>query len=119
MKLGLISSEDFHLFKVTDSIDVAIEEIETFYSNFHSYRWVGGRFVIRMRFPLTDNALALIRESFSDILGINPMEQTVQLPEESNEPEIASLPRLIFIPARKNFGRFRQLINAVNHAERC
>jgi hypothetical protein len=119
LKLGLISPEDFHLFRVTDSIDAAVSEIEMFYSNFHSYRWVGERFVLRMRFPLADSALAEMRESFADILGAHQLEQTVQLPEESNEPEIASLPRLIFIPARKNFGRFRQFIDVVNRAERC
>ena len=114
LKLGLISAEDFHLFKVTDSLEEAIAEIEKFYSNFHSYRWVGERFVIRMRYPLEDAALQGLRENFGDILGIHALEQTVQLPEEANEPEISALPRLIFIPAKKNFGRFRQLIDAVN-----
>ena len=42
---------------------------------------------------------------------------SVHLPEESNEPEIAAFPRLVFSPVKKNFGRFRQLIDAVNLAE--
>jgi hypothetical protein len=40
----------------------------------------------------------------------------VSLPEEQNEPELADMPRLVFVPARKNFGRFRQFIDAVNVA---
>jgi len=116
LKLGLISAEDFHLFKVTDSLETAISEIERFYSNFHSYRWVGERFVLRMQRALTEAALEEIRSGFTDLLGANLLEQTVQLPEEVNEPEIAALPRLVFVPARKNFGRFRQLIDAVNLA---
>jgi uncharacterized protein (TIGR00730 family) len=117
LKLGLISAEDFHLFKVTDRIEDAVQEIEQFYRNFHSYRWVGGQFVMRIQRPIQDAALARIREDFGDILGSNPIEQTVLLPEESNEPEISALPRLVFTPARKNFGRFRQLIDVVNSAE--
>lgn len=117
LKLGLISPEDFHLFRVTDKLEDAIAEIEQFYSNFHSYRWVGQRFVMRIRNALSDSALAGIRRGFADILGANVLEQTTELPEEQNETEIAGLPRLVFVPAVKNFGRFRQLINAVNEAE--
>ena len=73
---------------------------------------------MRLHHPLADVALDRIRGQFTDILGTHLLEQTVQLPEEANEPEIAGLPRLIFIPAKKNFGRFRQLIDAVNQAER-
>lgn len=117
LKLGLISPEDFHLFRVTDKLEDAVAEIEQFYRNFHSYRWVGQRFVIRIHHALSDSALAEIRSGFGDILGTNALEQTTELPEEQNESEIAGLPRLVFVPAVKNFGRFRQLINAVNSAE--
>jgi len=43
--------------------------------------------------------------------------QSAALPEEQNEPDIADLPRLVLLPKRKNFGRIRQLIDAVNRAE--
>lgn len=116
LNLGLISAEDFHLFRVTDSVEDAIEEIETFYLNFHSYRWVGDRFVLRIKHALTEGALEVLRERFSDILLGHSLEQTVALPEEHNEPELLSLPRLILIPGRKNFGRFRCLIDEINRA---
>ena len=35
---GLISKEDLALFKVTDDVEEACEEITRFYSNYHSYR---------------------------------------------------------------------------------
>jgi uncharacterized protein (TIGR00730 family) len=116
LELGLISPEDFHLFKVTDRVEEAVAEIEQFYRNFHSYRWVGNRLVIRMQHALTEEALEGLRQGFRDILGENVLEQTVALPEEHNEPEIVGLPRLMFIPFKKNFGRFRCLIDAVNVA---
>ena len=116
LKLGLISAEDFNLFRVTDSVDVAIAEIQQFYRNFVSYRWVDQRLVLRIRTAITDRALDEIRENFRDIMGTNHFEQTVALPEESNEPELAGLPRLVFVPVKKNFGRLRMLIDAVNAA---
>jgi hypothetical protein len=33
-----------------------------------------------------------------------------------NEPEIWDLPRLVLTPHRRSFGRFRQLIDAINAA---
>jgi len=36
------------------------------------------------------------------------------LRQEKNEPEIWDLTRLILTPYRNNFGRFRQLIDAIN-----
>lgn len=116
LKLGLISPEDFHLFKITDKVEEAVEEIEQFYRNFHSYRWVGNHMVIRIKRAVTDEAIKELQESFADILGKNTIEQTVALPDEQNEPEIHSLPRLIFVPAHKNFGRFRCMIDAINVA---
>ena len=116
LKLGLISAEDFNLFKVTDSVDAAIEEIQQFYRNFVSYRWVDQKLVLRIRTAITDGALDEIRQNFRDIIGTNHVEQTVALPEESNEPELAGLPRLVFVPVKKNFGRLRMFIDAVNAA---
>jgi hypothetical protein len=77
---------------------------------------VGQRFVLRIQHAITDAAVLELRERFEDIIGTNLLEQTVSLPEEQNEPELADMPRLVFVPARKNFGRFRQFIDAVNVA---
>ena len=38
--------------------------------------------------------------------------------ELDEEPEIAALPRLLLTPKRRNFGRLRQLIDAINLAPR-
>jgi hypothetical protein len=38
------------------------------------------------------------------------------LSQEKNEPEIWDLPRLVLKPHRRAFGRFRQLIDAINAA---
>ena len=114
---GHISADDFHLFKITHSVDDAIAEIVGFYRNFRSYRWVGQRLVIRIAKNLAPPAVARLNLDFADILAGGEIVQTSALPEELNEPEIAALPRLVLAPIRKNFGRIRQLIDAINVAE--
>ena len=46
---GLISPEDHALYKVTTHVDESAEEILGFYRNYHSCRWVGDLFVIRLQ----------------------------------------------------------------------
>ena len=117
LRMGLISSDDFSLFKMCNSVDEAIAEIAQFYKNYHSYRWVGQKMVFRLHRPLTEKAIDVINAAFADVLNDNQVTQGSALPQELNEPEIEKLPRLIFTPKRKNFGRFRKLIDAVNAAE--
>lgn len=117
LALGLISSDDFHFFKMTHNVDEAIAEIAQFYRVFRNYRWVGERLVMRLEQRLAPAGLQKLNTDFSDILVGGEIIQTTALPEEQNEPELANLPRLVLAPKRKNFGRIRQLINAVNTAE--
>ena len=117
LKLGLVSSDDFHLFRIAHNVEAAAEEIEHFYLHFHSYRWVGSRMVMRLRRKLTAAAVDKLNTDFHDILAQNEMIQGTALREEQNEPELADMPRLIFVPHRRNFGRLRKLIDAINDAE--
>lgn len=117
LKLGLVSQDDFNLFKMTGTVDEAIAEIVQFYRNYHSYRWVGQRMVFRLHRRLTGPAVEKLNTDFADLLAEGEIVQGRALPEEKNEPEIADLPRLVLLPHRRNFGRFRKLIDAMNVAE--
>src|SRR5205085_483962 len=48
----LISPSDLALFKVTDSVDAAVDEVLGFYRVYHSMRYVGGNLVLRLKRPL-------------------------------------------------------------------
>ncbi|MDA7597443.1 LOG family protein [bacterium] len=113
-RLGLISEADFSLFKITDDIDEAVAEIVTFYRNFHSYRFVKGKMVIRMNFELSDGFVAGLNEDFKDILAEGEFETCKALPQEANEKHLADMPRLIFSAERGRAGRIRELINRIN-----
>ncbi|MCS6977787.1 MAG: LOG family protein [Gemmatales bacterium] len=116
LKRGFISEPDLSLFKITTSLDEAVEEILGFYRNYHSMRYVGERLVLRLQKPLPDEALARIQREFADILAGGTFEQTGPLPAEANESHLAHLARLRFRFDRKSLGRLRQLIDFVNRA---
>ena len=110
----LISPEDVHLYLVTDSVDKAITEILTFYRNYHSLRYVNDMLVIRMSSQLSPEKVEAINAEFAGILVSGKIVQRDALPEESNEPELDELPRLVMHFNRRNLGRLRQLINRIN-----
>ena len=117
LKFGLISEEDLNLFYAAPCVDDAVAHILQFYKNYRSYRWVGNRMVVRLTQRITDAAGKKLSEDFTDVLASGEIVQTVALPEEANEPEIAAQPRLVFTPHRRNFGRIRSLIDGINLAE--
>jgi hypothetical protein len=63
---------------------------------------------------LSQEALVNLNKQFADIVHKGEIIQSTALPQEKNEPEIWDLPRLILTPFRNRFGRFRQLIDAIN-----
>src|SRR6266404_13776 len=116
LKLGLVSSEDFSFFKIAHDVDAAVREILQFYKIYHSGRWVREQLVLRICQPLSKSAIADLNKNFADLIREGAIVQGSALRQEKNEPEIWNLPRLILTPYRNNFGRLRQLIDAINLA---
>jgi|694.fasta_scaffold05492_17 hypothetical protein len=114
LKLGLVSEDDFNFLHHCETVECAVEHIAHFYSNYHSSRWVGGKLVIRLQHPLSQKLVEKMDTEFDDVLASGKFVQSAALPEESSEPDIAHLPRLVFQPRRRNFGRLRSVIDAVN-----
>ena len=115
VRRDLISPEDMALFKVTTSVDEAVREITTFYRVYHSSRWVGDRFVIRMNRALAPELVETLAREFEPIVLEGGMEQRGPLDEErEQEPELDTLPRLVFAARRGSFGLRRQLIDRLN-----
>src|SRR5579863_213365 len=111
---NLIAAEDLSLFKVTDNAELAVDEIVRYYSNYHSLRYVREHLVLRLTRPAPPAMLDRLNREFADILVAGKIEATAPLPEESNEPEIQHLPRILLLFNRRNFGRLRQLIDSIN-----
>jgi hypothetical protein len=63
---------------------------------------------------LREDSVARLNEQFQDVVRSGEIVQTSALRQEKNEPEIWDLPRLVLNPHRRSFGRFRELIDAIN-----
>lgn len=112
LRTGMISEEDMNLFKLTDDVDVAVNDILHFYRHYHSMRYVGDLLVLRMNKPLPDAALTHIRKEFAQILNSGTFEQTKALEEEGSD--VPDKPRLIFAFDRRSHGRLRRMIDYIN-----
>ena len=115
-KFGFVSPDDFQFFKIVRDVDEAIGEILQFYKVYNSVRWVGDQLVIRVCQPLTPSALANLNQEFADLVRKGEIVQGSALPQEKNEPDIWNLPRIVLTPHRRDFGRFRELIDAINRS---
>jgi uncharacterized protein (TIGR00730 family) len=111
---GLISPEDLALYKLTDSIDEAVDEVLGFYRVYHSMRYVRSDLVLRLQHKLAPGLLERIRAEFADIVVSGTFELTEALPAEANDTHLAALPRLRFRFDRKSLGRLRMLIDVIN-----
>jgi uncharacterized protein (TIGR00730 family) len=111
---GLISPEDLSLYTITDDIQVAVDLIRTFYRVYHSSRYVGDEFVLRLKVGICDRDLDFLNREFGDLVASGKIVQTTALAAELADPT-ADLPRLVFKFDRRDFGRLYQMIAHINH----
>ena len=110
----MISPEDLHLFKLCTSHEDAVAEILQFFRVYHSMRYVRNQLVLRLNEALDQPLLDLISAEFPDLLASGQFEQRAALPLEHDDPDLVAKPRLVFHFNRRNFGRLRLLIDAIN-----
>lgn len=112
---GYINDSDFHLFERVDSVDAAVEKINCFYRRYHSLRYVERQLVIRLTSRINKGFVQQLKNHFNDLLiPDGDMYLSGPLPAEDDEPEIADLQRLIVDFNRRDFGRLRKFIDAIN-----
>jgi len=110
----LISPEDFALFRITDSVDEAVQEILKFYRVYHSMRYVRNKLVLRLHAAPKPEQLEHINAHFTDILTTGQFTVRDFLPDERDDEFVLHLPRLVFQFNRRNLGRLRELVNYLN-----
>jgi hypothetical protein len=115
LKRGLIAGEDFSLFTITRDPFEAAQIIHDFYRVYHSSRWVGATFVIRLNKQLSAENLATLEDEFSEIIEPGShLELTSALPEEQDQPNLIDLPRLVFQFNRRNYGLLKAFLRRLN-----
>lgn len=114
---GLISDEDHVLYRITDDVSEAAEEIFGFYRNYHSRRFVGNRMVMRLRAAPTPEELERLNDEFSDICLSGRIEAVDPFPPEVSSDDHLHLPRIALHFDLLNHGRLRQLIDTLNNLD--
>jgi len=112
---GFISGEDFSIFTITKDENEAIEVIENFYRVYHSLRFIDHRLVIRLNKPLTTEQIAILEDEFSELLHEGDHISCCRmLEEESDEPDLADLPRISFVFDHHHYGLLLAFIHRIN-----
>lgn len=112
---GMISPDDMHLFKVTDDVDAAVEEVAGFYRRYHSMRYVGPTLALRLNAPLPAEAVERLNDVYGSILTGGRIEQHAG-PVEGERGELPGLARLTLAFNRRDVGALRLLVNDLNRA---
>ncbi|MBT8374620.1 MAG: TIGR00730 family Rossman fold protein [Deltaproteobacteria bacterium] len=112
---GNISKSDLALFERVESTDDVVERIRRFYSRYHSLRFIGDFLVIRLRSGISQHKIDHLKSRFTKILKPKgKIYLSGPLPQETDDPEIKDLPRLVLDFDRKHFGGLKALIDSIN-----
>lgn len=111
---AMINKDDLNLIKITDDVDVAVRELEHFYEVYHSSRFVGDLFAMRLNRPISAKVLESLQGEFPDLLAAGGYEQTSG-PLEGENGEYPDKPRLVFAFNRLSPSRLRLLIDCINN----
>jgi len=111
---GLVSSEDLALYRVCDSISDATSEIQGFYRNYHSIRFIGKHLVMRLNHEPTPQILEALHEKFGHLCRSGGFEVVQPHSVERSENDHVDKHRLRFDPNRSDAGGLRELINFLN-----
>ena len=111
---GLISAADRGLWRITDDVRDAADEVLGFYRNYQSRRFVDDLLVIRLRSAPTPGEVQALAEEFADICLDGTIEASGPLPAEVGEGDHVELPRLVLRFDRVSHARLRHLIDRLN-----
>lgn len=114
LKRGLISEDDTSLYKICNSPQEGFDWVKFYYSTYHSMRQVRRKLVVRLEKELTGAHVTELNDLFGDIITKGKIEKTYAFPEEANEPELLSKPRIAFSYSQQNAARLNQLFLKIN-----
>lgn len=111
---GLISPNDVSLYRITDEVSVAVEEITHFYKNYHSIRFVDNRMYIRVKRLIPENEFSMMAQRFAYLSSDGVIEQTGPTKEEIADNDEVELHRIALSYGFIGYADLRVLIDAIN-----
>ncbi len=113
LERGFILESDMALFRIASTPIEAVSEIEHFYRNYESARFVGDRLILRLKHAPSEEILASLNDEFADLLAHGSFEVISPTPPEIRERDCIDSERLAFYPVHA-YGRLRQLVDTLN-----
>ncbi|MEZ5175948.1 MAG: TIGR00730 family Rossman fold protein [Acidimicrobiia bacterium] len=116
LRQGMISRHDASLYKVTNSVREAADEILGFFRVYHSQRFVNGKLVLRLTTDVPDDTVRELSDEYADIIDVGGIERVTASKAEIETDDVVDLPRLSFAFDRRSYGRLRTLIDRLNQS---
>lgn len=111
---GLVAPEDLALYRVCDSISDATSEIQDFYRNYHSIRYIGKHLIMRLNDEPSAQLVDSLNSKFGHLCRSGGFEIVQAHGAERAENDFIEKHRLRFDPNRSDAGGLRELINFLN-----
>jgi uncharacterized protein (TIGR00730 family) len=109
----LVAAADMSFISLARTVDDGIAEIERFYRNYQSARYVGDRLVLRLLHAPSRADFARLNHDFADLLAHGAIVPIQATGAELRDEDAVDLPR-IALYANHDYARLRQLIDALN-----
>jgi hypothetical protein len=111
---NLVSPADLALYRVCDSIEDATNEINGFYLNYHSIRFIGKHLVMRLKNEPSPQLVDELNSRFAHVCRSGSFESVGPHAAEISDNDQLDKFRIRFDPERSDAGGLRSLINFVN-----
>jgi uncharacterized protein (TIGR00730 family) len=111
---GYAGDSDRCLYRITNHITEAVREVTNFYDNYRSVRWVGDQLIVRLNNAPSASRLAALNSEFAEWMGPEGMSIVSPLPVEVGERDDVDAARVALRWNRRQPGRLRLLIDALN-----
>jgi len=111
---NMIGEFDRDMYVITDSPEMACEQILAYWHNYHSIRYVGDRLVVRMKRDVDDELLGTINEHCANLVADGRISRATPLQPEVDTDDVLALPRLSFRYGNRHYGKLGPLIDLIN-----
>ncbi len=111
---GLISEYDTDLFLHTHDVEEAVEYVCSYYSCYHSLRYVGKMLVLRTLRELDDDTLEILNREFADLIVDGQIERVEATKAEVRDEDHLELPRIAFHFVKNRYSRLVTLARRIN-----
>ncbi len=116
---NMVTPGDDELFLVTDSIDIAVDEVEKFYRNYHSIRdttdIAGNRIrILRMHRAPSIEQLIDINRQFGAVCETGTIDLCPPSPDEISDNDLLAFDRIGFVFNKRRVAVLRHLIDHLN-----